>query len=261
MFLVERGLVGYERLLQQVLSITKASRRGPCDQPQGIRRGLGPFVHTKLGESINDRLRRDPPEIEPLAPGYDGQGHLVDFRRTEDKYHVLWRLLERLKERIEGRLGKHVHFVYDVDLISSFAGGEMDLFPEVSDIVDASIAGGVDLDQVEGSSLIDRHTYLALIVGLAVLRRQAGGGLRQDPGRAGLAGTSGTAKQVGVGHSSLRDGVAQGLHNGLLPDHLVEPSWTPLPVEYLAHSRNLVNPVCGFSRCFPESRLGTKSLH
>ena len=65
------------------------------------------------------------------------------------------RLLQRLQQGVEGGDGEHVDFVDDVDLVAPLAGGEVDLLAQQANVVDAGVAGGVDLDQVEEAGLVD----------------------------------------------------------------------------------------------------------
>ena len=60
------------------------------------------------------------------------------------------RLLKRLEQGVEGARGEHVHLVEEVHLAVEVAGGEGDLVAQLAHVVDAAIAGGVHLDQVEG---------------------------------------------------------------------------------------------------------------
>ena len=161
-------------------------------------------------------------------------------------------LFQGLKQSVEGGRGQHVSFVDDVDLVGCLARCEPDLVTEVSDVVDAAVARGVDLDQVEGVSLSYRNADVALVIGLAVLRRAAVGGHGEYSRGAGLAGAAGSAKEVGVGEPLERYGLSEGLADGLLTDQLVQPPRTPLSVEDLSQSPA---PQPSGPPAWPSSRL------
>ena len=55
------------------------------------------------------------------------------------------RLLQGLKQRIEGRGRQHVHLVDDVNLELAMLGRILDRLAKVADLVDAIVGGGVDL--------------------------------------------------------------------------------------------------------------------
>ena len=88
-------------------------------------------------------------EIEPLAAREDRDRDLRRFGRAEDELHVLRRLFQRLQQGVEGLAGEHVDFVDDVNLESRPAGPHVDVLPQLADLVDAAIAGAVDLQHVD----------------------------------------------------------------------------------------------------------------
>ncbi len=59
------------------------------------------------------------------------------------------RLLERLQERVPGRLGEHVGLVEDVHLVASGHGREGDRLAQFADVVHRVVGGGVHLDHVQ----------------------------------------------------------------------------------------------------------------
>ncbi len=71
------------------------------------------------------------------------------------------RLLDRLEERVPGVLGDLVRLVEDVDLASQLAGRVRQALAQLADGVDAAVARGVDLDQVQGRALADRDARIA----------------------------------------------------------------------------------------------------
>src|SRR5581483_5265740 len=104
----------------------------------------------------------------------DGRGHLVRVGRGEDEDDVRGRLLEGLQERVERRLREHVDLVDEVDLVRRAAGRRhvVRVVAELADVVDAAVARGVELDQVERASLGDGPARGALVTRFAgALRR------------------------------------------------------------------------------------------
>ena len=59
------------------------------------------------------------------------------------------RLLERLEQRVEGRLREHVDFVDDVDLVACPAGPVLTVAAQFADVIDAVVAGAVDFEHVD----------------------------------------------------------------------------------------------------------------
>ena len=115
----------------------------------------------------------------------------MSFGRREDENDVVGRLFQRLEQRVERLAGQHVDFVDDVHFRAELRRCKLDALAQFSDLVDAAIAGRIDLHDVEGGALCDRNAGVAVTarvgartVGLAVET------LREDAGGGGLAGTA-----------------------------------------------------------------------
>ena len=78
-----------------------------------------------------------------------------------------------------------MHFVDDVDFVFAEGGGEVGVFTQGTDMVDAGVAGGVDFDDVEVVAL----DFVGEIVD----------GVGEDAGDGGFAGAAGADEEVGVG--------------------------------------------------------------
>ena len=159
----------------------------------------------------------------------------MHLRRRQHEYGVVRRLLQRLEQRVEGRLGQHVHLVHDVDLVPGLVRDEVDLLAQAPYVVYPAVAGGVNLHQVDGAPLVDTDAHHAPVVGLAFLGRQAVNGLCQDARGARLPGSPGAAEHVSLRDPVHRHLVAQRPGDRLLPHDLVQALRTPLPVEDLCH--------------------------
>ena len=59
------------------------------------------------------------------------------------------RLFERLQQGVERLRREHVDFVDDVDLVACPAGPKLHVLPQFADLVDAAVAGAVDLQHVD----------------------------------------------------------------------------------------------------------------
>ena len=120
--------------------------------------------------------------------------------------------------------------VDDVHLVPALVRGVSDLVAEVANVVDAPVAGGVDLDEVERTALVDRLADVARIVRLPILRLATVRGFCHDAGGARLARSAWAGEQVRMGDPSERHGVAERLRDGILPDDLYESPRTPLSI-------------------------------
>ncbi len=144
--------------------------------------------------------------------------------RGEHEGHELGRLLERLQQGVPGVLRDLVRLVEDVDLALELAGRVRQSLAQLADGVDAAVAGGVDLDQVQRRPFADRHARRAGIAGVAVAQVGAVDGLGQDPCQRRLAGPARSDEQDRVRDVTGPDGVPERLDDGLLADDLARTS-------------------------------------
>ena len=119
-------------------------------------------------------------KIETLGAREHGLRHFLRVRRGQNKKHMLRRFLQCFQERVEGFCRQHVHFVDDVDFAFAHAWRKAHLLTDASDLVDAAVGGGVDLDHVEKTVFVDGTTVFAGVAGFAVLRIETVDGFRED---------------------------------------------------------------------------------
>ena len=70
------------------------------------------------------------------------------FGSSQNKDNMRWWFLKCLEQGVGGFFGEHVDFIYNIDLITSLVRSIVDLLPEVSDFINAAIAGGVNFDDI-----------------------------------------------------------------------------------------------------------------
>ena len=156
-----RPAVGDE-LLERAERVAEAAGRVARDQAD---RGVGHLDPLLLGhppQHARDLLERRAVEVEAVAAVDDRGRHLVRLGRGEHEDDVRRRLLERLQERVPGRVREHVRLVEDVDAAAAAHRRERDVLAQLADVVDRVVRRGVHLDDVE---------------------RGAAGGSRRTPGR------------------------------------------------------------------------------
>ena len=165
----------------------------------------------------------DPGEIVDLAAREDRGDNLMLFGSGEHEDHVGWRLFERLEECVEGRLREHVDLVDDEHAVAPFGRRNLHLVDEFADIVDGVVGCGVELKDVERTVLVECAAGVALVAGVALGGRVLAVDRFGENTRAGgLAYTTATAEEVGMGQAVGSDGVAERGREGLLADHARE---------------------------------------
>ncbi len=124
----------------------------------------------------------------------------MNLGRGQNEDDMWWRLLQCLQQGVECRLGEHMDFIDDIDLVPGNIGSEVYLFPQAADFVNAAIRGGIYLYQIQGSSPDERLTDGAGVARLSGIIGQTIHRLSQDTASAGLASSSGAEKEVGMCH-------------------------------------------------------------
>jgi hypothetical protein len=125
-----------DRLVEQRERIAHRTLRGTGDHAQRLRLD-GDLLSRRNPVEVGDHGRCvEPAEIEALAAGKDGDGNLSDLGRGEDELHMRRRLLEGLEQRVEGRLGEHVDFIDDVDLVAGDNRTVAHRLDELANIID-----------------------------------------------------------------------------------------------------------------------------
>jgi len=217
---------------------TEIPRRG--EQPQGNRlahRGhqVRAGLVRRLGEAGHvlqpspQFLTTQQAEVETLAAAEDGARDLVGLGGGEEEVHPRRRLLEDLQQRVEGPLGEHVDLVDDEDPAAALAGRVLGHVPQLADVVDARVAGRVDLQHVQVAALGDGQAGVALAAGIPLAVLGAVQGLGQQPRHRGLAAAAGPGEEVGVTQLVLAHGSTQGVSYMGLPHNLAKGLGTVFP--------------------------------
>jgi hypothetical protein len=69
----------------------------------------------------------------------------MGFGSSQNEDNMRWGFLKGLEQGIGGFLGKHVEFIYDIDLVTGLVGSIVDLLTKVSDVINTPIAGSINL--------------------------------------------------------------------------------------------------------------------
>jgi hypothetical protein len=187
-------------------------------------------------QRCQQEVRRHRTEVEALHAGEDRGREIPRVGGGEHEYHVGGRLLQRLEQRVEGRLGQLVNLIDDVDLVAPTSRRVLDILAQGADLVDATIGGAVDLHDVHTRGGVEAHGAGAARLGALPLRAQQRA--RQQPRGGRLADATGSREEIGVGDPPRRQRVAQRARDRVLPDDLVERRRSILPGQYLVAHRN-----------------------
>ena len=224
---------GRQELVEHRLGVAHAAGRQPGDQVDGGRIRLAAVGGEDAGELALDLGDGQPPDVEALEARQDRRREARRLGRGEHEHDEVGRLLERLEQGVPGVARDLVRLVEDVDLAPELAGRVRQPLAQVPDGVDAAVARGVDLDEVERGALPDRDARRAAVAGVAVLQVGAVDRLGEDPGERGLAGAARPDEQDRVADPVRAHGVAQRLDDRVLADDLGEGLGAPAAIERL----------------------------
>jgi len=147
---------------------------------------------------------------------------------------MVWRLFERLQQRIKGISREAVHFIYNVDFVTALAGGKGDLLSQLAHVVNAGVAGCVYLNQVEEAAFVDSRANSTSIAGALInVGVRAVHCFSQQPSAGRFACPTRAAEQIGVADAASFERVLQRADDVLLADYLIESSRSPFQVERL----------------------------
>ena len=186
---------------------------------------------------LGDDRRADAPEVEPLATGENGRRNLVNLCRSQNKNHVLRRLLHDFEQGIECAHAEHMGFVDDIDPVAGNGRGEVCLLAQLTNTVYAVVACCVDFGDIQNRAVVDSAADIADTAGISVVLVRAVDRFGNNLGAGGLAGAAGAGEQIGMADVAAGNFLLEGGGDMLLTHDLVKVFGTIFSVQRLIHSR------------------------
>ena len=223
----DRGAAMGDRLVEKGKPVAHRAFGGAGDEAQRLLVDRHRLGARDAGHVGHEGGNVEAAQVEALAARQDGDRHLADLGGGEDELDVRRRLLERLQQRVEGRLRQHVDFVDDVDLVEGGKRLVAHLLDDLADVVDAGARGSIHFDDVDVAGF---EYGLAV---LAVGRHVNGGagfgagagvveGASDEAGGRRLADAADAGQHVGLGDAAGGEGVGEGAHHRFLADQRLE---------------------------------------
>ena len=120
---------------------------------------------------------------------------------------MLWWLFQGFQQRIKARNRKHMHFVYEIDLVAAASRHVLGVFQQLPSVVNTGTRGGIHLNEINKSILfyLDADRAFPAWRGThALLAVQA---LGQNSCNGRFAHTSGSSEQIGMMQTVVIEGV------------------------------------------------------
>ena len=177
------------------------------------------------------------------------------------------RLFQRFEQRVEGLAREHVNFIDDVDLVAAPRRPHGNVLPQLADLVDAAIAGGIDLDHIHILSGRHRVAGVAGVARLGCRSLHAFQRLGEDPGGARFAHATGAGEEIRMPDPARYDRPGEPASDVLLPYEFVKPLGPIAPGDHpvgtggrstigsgrklsgFTHAPGLPGGACGDGRC------------
>ena len=180
-----------------------------------------------------DLLRQQALEVELDAARQHRHRQLLRIGRRQQELHVRRRLFQRLQQRVERVLRQHVHFVDQIDLEAAARRRVLRVLDQLAHVVDAGVAGRVDLEQVDEAAGVDLGAYRTLAAGFRRLAAFAVQRLGEDARDRGLADAARAGEQKRVMHAPGIERIGERAHDVFLPDQFGKLARTPFAREDL----------------------------
>ena len=219
---IDRTIARRRQLVERRDRIAKRAARVPRNQAQRVIVGLDALSVTNPPQRLEQLVGRRAQERKRLAATTHRVGQAVRLGRAENEDHVRRRLLQRLQERV-GRVGRQrMGLVEDVDAIATQHGLLVDAIANVADVIDATIRGRIELEDIKRSAISNRETRLALetrrrrrTLRVLTIKR-----LAEDLRQRRLARATRPSKQVGMPHTVVINRIRQRLDNVALTHNM-----------------------------------------
>ena len=191
-------------------------------------------------EMLRNQVRGDAVQVEALAAAQDCRQNFLRLGRGENEFHVRRRLFQRLEQCVERGGRKHVHFVDQIDFVATFCRGVANVIAQLAHVLNAVVAGSVDLDHVEAVAGGDLAAVIAHAAGRDGGAVHAIERLCQNACGRGFANATRADKKVGVGEPVLLDRILERAGDVRLTDDVIK-SLRPIfsRENFVVHVRNL----------------------
>ena len=166
---------------------------------QSLRFRLDMFARSHILQMLDNIRYRDAREIINLATRQNRRQHLMFLRRCQNKQSMVWRLLQRLQESIEGGGTQHVHLIDNKNLVFSDGRRDAHLVNQRADIIDRVIRSRIQLVDIVRPLFVESLARFAFVASLTLSSRvQTINRLGKNTGTRSLTHAARTTKQIGV---------------------------------------------------------------
>ncbi len=230
-----------DELVEQRQRVSRGPAAGADDQGQHTGIDDHALALAERAHILEHRRRRDESERVVVRARPDRADDFLRLGRGEDELHVIGRLFDEFEQGVESLRRHHVRLVEDEDLEPITCGCEDGALPQIACVIDTVVAGGVDLDDIQGSPAAASELDAALARTAGGVGRSLGTvqAPREDARRGRLAAPARPGEQVGVPDAVAPQRGHERFGDLTLPDHLAERLGAIPAVQGGGHSSSL----------------------
>ncbi len=216
-------------LIELALRVAHAALAIASDELQRIVPDLNAFGIDDPPELIGDRLRANRAELVDLRAGQHRLWNLLELGGRHHEDHVRRRLLDRFQQRVERLGGELVDLVDDEHLVAVPHRHDREAVDDhFTDVVDAGVRGGVDLEDVDVAPVGNFLTGIAGPARIGCRTVQAVQCPRENARGGGLPDAPRPGEDKCLSQTPARQSVPKRSCHRLLPDDIVELLRPPL---------------------------------
>ncbi len=149
-------------MIKQAYGIAHTTAALPCDVFERHRLDLKSFFLGNVRQPLRYMCQGNATEIEALTTGDYGRRDLVWLRSGQYKNDMRRWFLQRFEQRIERWIGEHMNLINDIELDASLTWSKANLLTEVTDFINSTIAGRIDLDHIQKTTFVHSPANTAL---------------------------------------------------------------------------------------------------
>ena len=149
-------------LAQNRHAVAHAALARACHERKclGVRSHSFTFAH--LCQVLLQQSNRHKAKRVVMSARPDGRQNLVRLGRGKDEPHMRRGFLDQLEQGVETRVGDHVGFVDDEDLVTRGHRGKHRALTQFAGVLDLAVRGGIELNDVDGTGTVGREVNTAL---------------------------------------------------------------------------------------------------
>ena len=143
-------------LIRQRQGISDASSGRSADRIECLGFKTQTFLSEDVCQMLSNPIRWQISKPKLQTTRQYRHRHFLWIRGSQNEFHVRWRFFKRFQQRIEAVPRQHMNFVNQINLEATLARRVLNVFQQLTGVLDLGSAGRVHFDQVNKSTCLNR---------------------------------------------------------------------------------------------------------